>query len=498
MGGAGRRTPRLALDRADRLPDGPLDRRAHPQPAVYPGAGLHLLLPQDRTGDVERHRVVNRDLRRADRLRQQLHHPLHRLVRGADRHAVRQHVRPAGQLGHHALRAGADRRPGMGRMDRPQAGPRAAEHHPALDDDDPRRLLVLRLGDDPRRGQPADELQQPQQSARPAVAPEPRPVRRPPAAVRRAVFGSPRGREGEEGVVSGRGRQVQDRYGADGLHPLAGVHDPLPAHVELLERRKGVQAVGRLPHQDRGAARRERRSPPRRAGTPRARRGARFRPQEGLHRLLRRNPHGHGTDVRRKPQLLLQLPALVHVLALFPVEFRGAPERHTAFAHDDHRRQLALGHPLDRRDVPRPAGQPAARNRRKQGPQHLLFPALPAGSDRTAVPAEPRPAELLDRDVVVRDDGYRAGRLFQHLARRAARTRLRLCRLVLRLLDLDRVRRAGHPRPDRLDHQTQQRHGGCRRNRPLHGRSGAFSRPRTGTTTTVRTARWPATSAGTT
>ena len=33
MGGAGRRTPLLALDRADRLPDGTLDRRAHPQPA---------------------------------------------------------------------------------------------------------------------------------------------------------------------------------------------------------------------------------------------------------------------------------------------------------------------------------------------------------------------------------------------------------------------------------------------------------------------------------
>ena len=81
----------------------------------------------------------------------------------------------------------------------------------------------------------AAELQQPQQPPRPAVAPEPRPVRRPPAAVRRAVFGSPRGREGEEGVVSGRGRQVQDRHGAHGLHPRSGVHAALPPHVELLE-----------------------------------------------------------------------------------------------------------------------------------------------------------------------------------------------------------------------------------------------------------------------
>ena len=235
MGGAGRRTPLLALDRADRLPDGPLDRRAHPQPALHPRAGLHLLLPQDRHGDLARHRPLDARVRGDDRLRQQHHHPLHRLDRGADRHAVRQHVRPAGQLGHHALRAGADHRPGMGRMGRPQTGPRAAQHHPALDDDDSRRLLFLRLGDHPRRGEPADELQQPQQPPRPAVAPEPRPVRRPPAAVRRAVFGSPRGREGEEGVVSGRGRQVQDRHGAHGLHPRSGVHAALPPHVELLE-----------------------------------------------------------------------------------------------------------------------------------------------------------------------------------------------------------------------------------------------------------------------
>ena len=151
MGGAGRRTPLLALDRADRLPDGTLDRRAHPQPALHPRAGLHLLLPQDRHGDLARHRPLEARVRGDDRLRQQHHHPLHRLDRGADRHAVRQHVRPAGQLGHHALRAGADHRPGMGRMGRPQTGPRAAQHHPALDDHDSRRLFVLRLGDHPRR-----------------------------------------------------------------------------------------------------------------------------------------------------------------------------------------------------------------------------------------------------------------------------------------------------------------------------------------------------------
>lgn len=59
------------------------------------------------------------------------------------------------------------------------------------------------------------------------------------------------------------------------------------------------------------------------------------------------------------------------------------------------------------------------RNRRKQGPEHLLFPPLPAGTHRTRLPVEPRPAQLLDRAVAVRDDGHRAGLLLQHLARRA-------------------------------------------------------------------------------
>ena len=241
--------------------------------------------------------------------------------------------------------------------------------------------------------------------------------------------------------------------------------------------------MGRLPHQDRDAARRQGRGPARRTGASHARRDARLRTQTGLHRLLRRNPHGHRTDVLGKRPFLLQLPAFVHVLALFHVELRGTPERHTAFAHDDHRRQLALGHPLDRREIRRPAGQPAARNRRKQGPEHLLFPPLPAGTHRTRLPVEPRPAQLLDRAVAVRDDGHRAGLLLQHLARRAARTRLRLCGIVLRILDLDRIRRAGPARPDRPALEARQRGDGSRGNgrrneRPGHPRGPELGRPR--------------------
>ena len=99
------------------------------------------------------------------------------------------------------------------------------------------------------------------------------------------------------------------------------------------------------------------------------------------------------------------------------------------------------------------------------------------------LPVEPRPAQLLDRAVAVRDDGHRAGLLLQHLARRAARTRLRLCGIVLRLLDLDRIRRAGPARPDRPALEARQRGDGSRGNgrrneRPGHPRGPELGRPR--------------------
>ena len=154
------------------------------------------------------------------------------------------------------------------------------------------------------------------------------------------------------------------------------------------------------------------------------------------------------------------------------MELRGTPERHTALADDDHRRQLALGHPVDRREVPRPAGQPAPRGSRKQGTQHLLLPPLPAGSHRPALPAQPRPAQLLDRHVALRHDGHCAGLLLQHLAQRTARARLRLRRIVLRLLDLDRLRRAGRPRAHRVAHAPRHEGRGPGRHRRLDGRAG--------------------------
>ena len=92
-------------------------------------------------------------------------------------------------------------------------------------------------------------------------------------------------------------------------------------------------------------------------------RSARFRTPDALGRRFGLRTAGNrGADVPREPQLFLHLPAQPHVLALFPLEFRGAPERHPAYRRDHHRRQLALGHQVDRRALPRAAGQPAGRN----------------------------------------------------------------------------------------------------------------------------------------
>ena len=83
----------------------------------------------------------------------------------------------ARQLGHGALRTGADRRHGLGFVVHTPQRQGRVEHRPALDDHDPHRVLVLRFGDDPCRRQPADEQQQPQQSPRTDVGAQPRPVR---------------------------------------------------------------------------------------------------------------------------------------------------------------------------------------------------------------------------------------------------------------------------------------------------------------------------------
>ncbi len=257
MGRGGRRTAFVALDRADRLYDGPFDRRAHPQPADNSGAGIHLLFPQDGEGDLQRHGLRHADRGRHPALHQQHHHPLYGLRRGAGRSLLRQHARPARQFGHRALRAGADSGLRLGRMVHPPQRQGRLEHHPALDDDGARRLLIVRFGDDPRRGQSADEQQQPQQPARTAVDAQPRPVRRPSAAARRLLLRAARRLQGKIVLLPRRGRQIQTRLGHHGLHPLPRIRTLLPPHVGRPQRRKGVQAVGRLPHPDRRHARRQ-------------------------------------------------------------------------------------------------------------------------------------------------------------------------------------------------------------------------------------------------
>ena len=116
--------PRLALDRTDRLPHGTLHRRAYPQPAVYPRAGLHLLLPQETRYLRVGHRRNHAPRRSADRLPEQHHHPLHRLVRGP--RSTRSSSIPSGCPSTPEWRSspGADPRSGLGRVESPPKGPR--------------------------------------------------------------------------------------------------------------------------------------------------------------------------------------------------------------------------------------------------------------------------------------------------------------------------------------------------------------------------------------
>ena len=208
MGGTGRRTPFLALDRADRLSDGTVDRRPHPQPADDPRTGLHLLLPQDGPDYAQR-----RSLRHARRGRhpaghQRHHHALLGLHRSDGRCFLRQHAGASGQFGHDGLRTGAHRRSRMGLVGDLPARQNGVEHHPAQHDDDSGGLLLLRLRNDPRRGQSPDEQQQPRQPPRPALAAQPRPVRRPPTALRRLLLGPALGLQVQDALLSGRRRQV--------------------------------------------------------------------------------------------------------------------------------------------------------------------------------------------------------------------------------------------------------------------------------------------------
>ena len=180
------------------------------------------------------------------------------------------------------------------------------------------------------------------------------------------------------------------------------------------------------------------------------------------------------------------------------MELRGTPERHTAFAHDDHRRQLALGYPLDRRkyvgpqdNLPREIAENKGRNTYYFLPFLLGLIGLVYQLNR-----DQRNFSIVLWLFVMM--GIALVFYFNTSPGEPRELRLRLCGIVLRLLDLDRIRRAGPARPDRPALEARQRGDGSRGNGRRNERPGHPRGPRTGTTTTVRTARWPATSAGTT
>ena len=363
MGRPGRRTPRDEVADPDRLPHGTLDRHSHPQSADRSGTGLHLLFPQIRDRDLQGilHRIGHRA---GDPLvHQRTDYPLHGLHRGDGRRTVRQYVRPAGQLGHHPLRTVALRPARVERVVHPPPRPRGVEHAAAGHHDDPAGIQFLRYGHDPRGGQSPDEQQRPVESPCALLCAQPRPVRRPAAALRRLLLGAGRKRPRVDALLHRRRRPLCHGLLPHGLHPPAAVHAPLPPHVELRQEPRRIQTVGSLPHQGGDAARRAGQRPARRERAAAARRGARLRHEAHLRRRLLRAARHHGADLFGESQLLLLLPAQLHVLALFPVELRRPPERHPARRFDDdHRRQLAVGNRRDRPHLPGAAGESAARS----------------------------------------------------------------------------------------------------------------------------------------
>ena len=139
---------------------------------------------------------------------QRIDYPLHGLHRGDGRRTVRQYVRPAGQLGHHPLRTVALRPARVGVAVHPPPRPRgggcaAAGHH-----DDPAGIQFLRYGRDPRGGQSSDEQQRPVESPCALLCAQPRPVRRPAAALRRLLLGAGRKRRRVDALLHRRRRPL--------------------------------------------------------------------------------------------------------------------------------------------------------------------------------------------------------------------------------------------------------------------------------------------------
>ena len=139
-----------------------------------------------------------------------------------------------------------------------------------------------------------------------------------------------------------------------------------------------------------------------------------------------------------QPALLPVVPGKLHVLALLHVELRRPPKRHPRLRRAG-TWQLDYGHTRDRqRPVWRP-GRPARRAQGEQGPQRVLLPAAAAGHHRPVLAGLPRqrghPPVLGGFLPVLHDrPGHRA--LPEPDTAGTARTRLRLCRLVLCLCHL--------------------------------------------------------------
>ena len=383
MGGGGRRAPRQPLARGHRLPHGALHRRTPAQPARHSGHRLYLLFQEDAEGDRMGRGQSHADSGRHPALHQQHRHSLYRSGGRRRGPLVRQRARTAGQQRTADLRPAAHHAGCRCRLSHLPERDGGMEHHTALPGRHPDRLQQLRIGGYPRRGESADEQQQPRHRLWSALFPQPRPIR-----LRTAADGGPvlhsrcphRRREVRQEILPRHGGQIPRYRKRGGLYLSGRVRHPLSPHVvhQPLPHRR-VQTVEPDGQREDGL----------------------------LQGRALRSPHR-----RPEPALLLQLPDELHVLALLPVELRGQAERQPVLRRN-HRRTVALRHRPHRPALPRPAERATLGDGRQQGAQQILLPPLHSRHHRSDLPAQPRPEELHRGDVALRHDGHRAGLLLQ-------------------------------------------------------------------------------------
>lgn len=160
MGGCSRPAACKPLVGADNIPNGPVDRRTHPQPADNTGARLHILFQKDGQSHFLGRRQGHSSGMRHTAVHQ-LAGAVHRRHRRMVRPHVRKRARAAGEQRSDTVHAAHIRRSRVGRLVHPHEGTRAAEHNRPLRHHYSSGLHLVRLDSHTRIGEPSDEQQRP-------------------------------------------------------------------------------------------------------------------------------------------------------------------------------------------------------------------------------------------------------------------------------------------------------------------------------------------------